>query len=186
MAISAVQRRYDGVMITGDQTALVRRNVERLVRDTLADTPVTVVQGARQVGKSTLVRQILPDAPPLTLNNAPTLAAAKADPVGFVRQNVGGLLAIDEVQRAPELILAIQDAVEEDRRPGRFLLTGSANLLNLRGAQESLAGRAETVELFGLSQGEVNGQVETLIDRLLDGDSSAIRAGEFWLTRAQY
>jgi hypothetical protein len=137
-------------------------------------------------GKSTLVRQILPDAPLLTLNNAPTLAAAKADPVGFVRQNAGGLLAIDEVQRAPELILAIQDAVEEDRRPGRFLLTGSANLLNLRGAQESLAGRAETVELFGLSQGEVNGRVETLIDRLLDGDSSAIRAGEFWLTRAQY
>jgi uncharacterized protein len=173
-------------MSIGDPAALVSRNVERLVRDTLADTPVTVVQGARQVGKSTLVRQILPDAPPLTLNNAPTLAAAKVDPVGFVRQNADGLLAIDEVQRAPELILAIQDAVEEDRRPGRFLLTGSANLLNLRGAQESLAGRAETVELFGLSQGEVNGRVETLIDRLLDGESSAIRAGDFSLTRAQY
>jgi len=80
------------------------------------------------------VSQALPRAPLLTLNNSPTLAAAKADPVSFVRQNPGGLLAIDEVQRAPELILAIQDAVEEDRRPGRFLLTGSANLLNLRGA----------------------------------------------------
>jgi predicted AAA+ superfamily ATPase len=152
----------------------------------MADTPITVVQGARQVGKSTLVRQVLSGVPLLTLNNAPTLAAAKADPVSFVRQNPGGLLAIDEVQRAPELILAIQDAVEEDRRPGRFLITGSANLLNLRGAQESLAGRAETVELFGLSQGEVNGRVETLIDRLLAGESHAVRSGEFWLTRAQY
>lgn len=167
-------------------TGLVRRHAERLVLETLADTPVTVIQGARQVGKSTLVSQVLPRAPLLTLNNSPTLAAAKADPVSFVRQNPGGLLAIDEVQRAPELILAIQDAVEEDRRPGRFLLTGSANLLNLRGAQESLAGRAETVELFGLSQGELNARVETFIDRLLTGDDQAVRSGTFALSRAEY
>jgi len=164
----------------------VRRHLECLVRETLADTPVTVVQGARQVGKSTLVRQVLPNEPLLSLNSAPTLAAAKADPVGFVRQNPDGLLAIDEVQRAPELILAIQDAVEENRRPGRFLITGSANLLNLRGAQESLAGRAETVELFGLSQGELSGHVETFIDRLLAGDGRAVRSGTFSLTRTQY
>jgi len=119
------------------------------------------------------------------LNNPPTRAAAKADPVSFVRQNPGGLLAIDEVQRAPELILAVQDAVEEDRRPGRFLLTGSANLLNLRGAQESLAGRAETVELFGLRQGELNARVETFIDRLLTGDDPAVRSGTFALSRAE-
>lgn len=165
---------------------MVRRHAERLVRETLADTPVTVVQGARQVGKSTLVRQVLPEAGVLTLNHPPTLAAAKADPVSFVRQNPYGLLAIDEVQRAPELILAIQDAVEEDRRPGRFLLTGSANLLTLRGAQESLAGRAETVELYGLSQGELAGRVESFIDRLLAGDAAQLRTGSFWLTRVDY
>ena len=165
---------------------LVRRHAERLVLDTLADTPVTVVQGARQVGKSTLVRQVLDRTPLLTLNNPPTLAAAKADPVSFVRQNPGGLLAIDEVQRAPELVLAIQDAVEEDRRPGRFLITGSANLMNLRGAHESLAGRAETVELFGLSQGELAGRVETFIDRLLAGDVLTVRSGTFRLTRTEY
>jgi predicted AAA+ superfamily ATPase len=169
-----------------DDPSLIKRHLARLVKETLADTPVTVIQGARQVGKSTLVRQVVPEAPLLTLNNAPTLAAAKADPVGFVRQNPEGLLAIDEVQRAPELILAIQDAVEENRRPGRFLITGSANLLNLRGAQESLAGRAETIELFGLSQGELSGRVETLIDRLLAGDDSAVRSGSFDMTRAQY
>jgi len=167
-------------------SALVRRHAERRVRETLADTPVTVIQGARQVGKSTLARQVLLDTPLLSLTNPPTLAAARADPVGFVRQRPGGLLAIDEVQRAPELILAIQDAVEEDRRPGRFLITGSANLLNLRGAQESLAGRAETVELYGLSQGEVNGRVETFIDRLLAGDALALRTGGFSLARSDY
>jgi len=165
---------------------LVRRHAERLVLETLADTPVTVVQGARQVGKSTLVRQVLHRTPLLTLNNPPTLAAAKADPVSFVRQNPAGLLAIDEVQRAPELILAIQDAVEEDRRPGRFLITGSANLMNLRSAHESLAGRAETVELFGLSQGELTGRVETFIDRLLADDVLTVRSGTFWLTRTEY
>jgi predicted AAA+ superfamily ATPase len=176
---------YDRCVDTTDPN-LVRRHLERLLRETLADTPVTVVQGARQVGKSTLVRQVLPNEPLLSLNSAPTLAAAKADPVSFVRQNPDGLLAIDEIQRAPELILAIQDAVEENRRPGRFLITGSANLLNLRGAQESLAGRAETVELFGLSQGELSGRVETFIDRLLAGDGSAVRSGAFSLTRTQY
>jgi hypothetical protein len=83
-------------------------------------------------------------------------------------------------------MLASFDEAEEDRRPGRFLITGSANLLTLRGAQESLAGRAETVELFGLSQGELIGRVETFINRLMGGDELAVRSGEFQLARSHY
>lgn len=165
---------------------MVHRYAEQLVRETLADTPVTVIQGARQVGKSTLMRQVLPGTSLLTLDDAPTLAAAKADPVSFVRQRPSGLLAIDEIQRAPELILEIQAAVESDRRPGRFLITGSANLLTLRGAQESLAGRAETVELYGLSQGELHGRKESFIDRLMAGDQESLRSGSFTRSRADY
>ena len=113
---------------------LKKRHALRLVEETLADTPITVVQGARQVGKSTLVRQVLGerDVRVLSLDSAPVFNAAKADPGAFVRQS-DGLLVIDEVQRVPELIMAMKDSVDEDRRPGRFLITGSANLLELPG-----------------------------------------------------
>ena len=113
---------------------LKRRHALRLVEETLAATPITVVQGARRVGKSTLVRQVLGkrDVRVLSLDSAPVYNAAKADPGAFVRQG-DGLLVIDEVQGVPELIMAMKDSVDEDRRPGRFLITGSANLLELPG-----------------------------------------------------
>ena len=166
---------------------LKRRHALRLVEETLADTPITVVQGARQVGKSTLVRQVLGerDVRVLSLDSAPVCNAAKADPGAFVRQS-DGLLVIDEVQRVPELILAIKDSVDEDRRPGRFLITGSANLLELPGTQESLAGRAETVVLCGLSQGEITGKREDFVDLLLAGDTSAIARRDGTLSRDDY
>ncbi len=124
----------------------------------MADTPVVVVQGARQVGKSTLVRQIssqLPSVQSFTLDDPATLAIAQSDPSFFVDQNPDGVLVIDEAQRAPELILPIKASVDRDRRPGRFLLTGSADLLQVKGAGDSLAGRAETIELWPFSQGEL-------------------------------
>lgn len=102
------------------------------------------------------------------MDHEPTRAAARADPSGFV-ESTHGLLVIDEVQRAPELVLAIKAAVDRDRRPGRFLLTGSANLLRLRSVEDSLAGRAETIELFGFSQGEMRGVRERFIERALAG-----------------
>lgn len=158
-----------------------------LVEDTLADTPITVVQGARQVGKSTLVREIVADreATVLSLDATATYNAARADPDAFVRQTTD-LLVIDEVQRVPELVRAMKDAVEEDRRPGRFLITGSANLLELSGTQESLAGRAETVVLYGLSRGELAGRREDFIDRLLAGDEKALQSRPGTLTRHDY
>ena len=164
-----------------------QRFARDLVEETLADTPITVVQGARQVGKSTLVRQVVGgrDAIVVSLDGALAYNAARADPDAFVRQ-FGGLLVIDEVQRVPELMRAMKDAVEEDRRPGRFLITGSANLLELPGTQESLAGRAETVVLYGLSQGELAGKREDFVDRLLAGDAAALGSRVGTLTRADY
>ncbi|WP_279058033.1 AAA family ATPase [Mobiluncus mulieris] len=84
----------------------------------------------------------------LNLDNATTLQAAQTDPDGFVRQFPEGIVAIDEIQRVPALLRAIKAALDEDRRPGRFIVTGSSNLMNLKGAEESLAGRAETLLCF--------------------------------------
>lgn len=134
------------------------RFVEGSVHEALSDTPVIVVQGARQVGKSTLVDMVTEDVPGalrVTLDDPETLRVARQDPTFFVNQANEHLLVIDEAQRAPELILPLKASVDRDRRPGRFLLTGSADLLRVRGVGDSLAGRAETIELKPLSQGEI-------------------------------
>lgn len=163
------------------------RHARKLVEETLADTPVTVIQGARQVGKSTLAQNVVEGraARVLSLDGTAPYNAAKADPDAFVRQT-DELLVIDEIQRVPELIRAIKDAVDDDRRPGRFLITGSANLLEIPGTEESLAGRAETVTLYGLSQGEVRGNREDFIDRLLEGDETALGGRAGTLKREDY
>lgn len=151
-------------------SAPIRRALEPRVRAALADTPIVVIQGARQVGKSTLAGVIGDSigAVHVTLDDATSLAAARFDPAAFVAQAGAGCLVIDEAQRAPELILALKAAVDRDRRPGRFLLTGSADLLRLGG--DSLAGRAETLELWGFAQAELRGGGGHVIDRLLAGD----------------
>jgi uncharacterized protein len=123
------------------------RFLEGAVRDALADTPVVVIQGARQVGKSTLallVARGFPNVRQVTLDDPVTLAVAESDPAFFVTQAGRGLLVVDEAQRAPGLILPLKASVDRDRRPGRFLLTGSADLLQVKGVGDSLAGRAET------------------------------------------
>lgn len=170
-----------------DATILPRR-AEVLVREALSDTPVVLIQGTRQVGKSTLAAQVLAgtDTPLFTLDIAATYNVASSDPDAFVRQRPGSLLAIDEVQRSPELLRAIKAAVDEDRTPGRFLLTGSANLLTIPGHHESLAGRAETIPLYGLSQGEILGGHDSLADRLLRGDEQPLSDLHSPLTRADY
>ncbi|HET8896981.1 MAG TPA: AAA family ATPase, partial [Protaetiibacter sp.] len=130
--------------------SLIRRSVHSRVVDALADTRIVVLQGARQVGKSTLAQQILTgrDGLAVTLDDPESFAFATADPNGFVAQAGDSTLVIDELQRVPQLVVALKAAVDRDQRPGRFLVTGSANLLDLAATHESLAGRAERVELY--------------------------------------
>jgi predicted AAA+ superfamily ATPase len=141
---------------------LIHRRVTTLAEETLADTPITVITGARQVGKSTLLQQLVAtrDARVTTMDLATDRLAAERDPDGFVAQYPKGTLAIDEIQRVPSLMTALKAAVDDDPRPGRFIITGSADLLSLRGSQESLAGRAQTIPLEGLSRGEITGRNE--------------------------
>ncbi len=144
-----------------------RRHVMPQLLAALGDTPVVLLHGARQVGKSTLAQEIASGPHParyLTLDDAVVLAGAKGDPAGFI-DGLQAPVVIDEVQRAPELFLPIKASVDRDRRPGRFLLTGSANVLLLPKLAESLAGRMEVITLWPLSQGEIGGVVEDFIDR---------------------
>lgn len=147
--------------------SLIPRHAQTAVTAALCDTRVVVINGARQTGKSTLARLVMADFPGSELrflDEAPVRAAALADPAFFVRHS--GLLVIDEVQRAPDLFLAIKHEVDTDPRPGRFLLTGSARLTGLRDIPDLLPGRSETIELYPLSQGE--------IDRRPDGFVAAV------------
>jgi predicted AAA+ superfamily ATPase len=126
---------------------------------------VVVVNGARQVGKSTLAELVVrhqAGAVARFLDDAVTQAAARADPTRFVRHD--GLMLIDEVQRVPDLWLAIKHLVDRDPRPGRFLLTGSARLLALRSLPDALPGRSETIELWPLSQGEMDDEPDGFVD----------------------
>jgi predicted AAA+ superfamily ATPase len=138
-----------------------------MLSEALADRPVVLLNGARQVGKSTLAQSLTKEdrAQYFTLDDATVLAAVTRDPAGFVA-GLAGPVVLDEVQRAPELFLALKAAVDRDRRPGRFLLTGSANVFVAPRISESLAGRMEILTLWPLSQGEVEGVVEGFVDAL--------------------
>ncbi len=145
------------------------RFIERRLREALSDTRVVTVVGPRQAGKTTLAKQIAGHGSTfLTLDDETTLKAAKSDPIGFIR----GLdrAVIDEIQRAPDLLLAIKASVDTDPRPGRFLLTGSANLMMLPRVADSLAGRMEIVPLLPLAQAEIQGTPCTFIDDLFAGN----------------
>ncbi len=165
-----------------------RHSVVQL-REALGDTPVVYLQGARQTGKSTLAKSFAESrsASYLTLDTAAVLAAATDDPDGFV----AGLprpAVIDEAQRAPALALAIKAAVDADRHPGQFLLTGSfmrgarpsrspaegSRVMSLPKLAESLAGRMELHTLWPLSQGEIEGVRETFVDRLFGADMPSL------------
>ena len=138
-----------------ESPSLLPRRIEPRIAEALLDTPVVLLAGPRQAGKTTLVRHIAAQQGLryLTLDDGLTLLSAREDPVGMVRSLDRAV--IDEIQRAPQLLLAIKKSVDEDRRPGRFLLTGSANLMALPTVADSLAGRMETLSLLPLSQSEM-------------------------------
>lgn len=130
------------------------RHARRQIDAALADTRVVLLAGPRQAGKTTLA-QTLAKGPRayLTLDDITTLEAARADPIGFIRGRDQAV--IDEIQRVPDLLLAIKASVDADPSPGRFLLTGSANLMTLPRVADSLAGRMQTIRLLPLAQAEL-------------------------------
>lgn len=163
---------------------VIPRRAFAVAAEAMSDTRVVIINGARQSGKSTLAAQLgaEADADWRTLDDAPTRNAALADPAGFVEGEPGRLQIIDEVQRAPELLLAIKAVVDADPTPGRFLLTGSARVLAMRGIADSLPGRTETIELWPFSQSEIDGVEGDFVDSVfrrgadLRCDSSLSRA----------
>lgn len=144
-----------------------RKITHRLV-NALTDTPVVVLQGARQTGKSTLAQLVGEQAPAalyLTMDNITTLVAAQQDPVGFLRAFEGQKVVLDEIQRVPELAIPLKAEVDRWRQPGRFLLTGSANALFLPRLAEALVGRMEALTLWPLAQCEIEGSDSNFIER---------------------
>ena len=151
---------------------LVVRHAQSAVEEALADTRVVIVLGARQVGKSTLLEQLAAaegvGRELLTLDRQPIRAAAQADPASFVAQ-LQTPVAIDEIQRVPELLTEVKLRVDRDKTPGQFAITGSANLLAMKQVKESLAGRAEYLRLHPFSQGEIVRRREVFIPELAAG-----------------
>jgi len=157
----------------GYSIGMYSRHLMPALLDALSDSPVVFLNGARQTGKSTLVQELAAGRHParyVTLDDSGALGAAKNDPKGFL-QGFDGPIILDEAQRAPELFLALKAEVDRDRRPGRFLLTGSANVLFLPRLADALAGRMEILTLWPLSQGEIEGTKEGFIDALFRADA---------------
>ena len=142
---------------------LIARHVADRLQVALQDTPAVLINGPRQCGKTTLVQQFAQGMSYITLDDPGMLSAAQQDPVGLLRQIDRAV--IDEVQRAPQLLLALKMSIDQDRRPGRFLLTGSANILALPQIADSLAGRMEVHTLMPLSQAELQGRPSDFLQR---------------------
>jgi len=146
-----------------------RRWMGARIAEAMTDTPVVLLAGPRQAGKTTLARQWTQHGMRyMTMDDEVTLISARADPEGMIRRLDRAV--IDEIQRAPALLLAIKKSVDEDRRAGRFLLTGSANLLALPTVADSLAGRMEALTLLPLSQGEIAGRIGNWLDCVFAGE----------------
>jgi uncharacterized protein len=155
---------------------MIERGLRGPLLAALRDTPVVTLVGGRQTGKSTLVTSLAGDEHPaeyVTLDDPTELAGARADPVGFVERFQGPVI-FDEIQRAPELLLPIKAAVDRDRRPGRFLLTGSANVLFIPSVAEALAGRMAVLSLWPFSSAEIEGRpVGQIVDLLFGGSPTS-------------
>lgn len=148
---------------------LYPRFAQKNLEAALADTPAVLVQGPRQCGKTTLARMVGDPAGYAyrTFDDEVLRAAAQADPTGFVA-DLPDKVTLDEVQRVPTLFLALKAAIDRDRKPGRFILTGSANVLLLPQLSDSLAGRMAVLRLHPLSQAELRGQPSPFLDLLFE------------------
>lgn len=149
------------------------------IAEALADSPVVLIHGPRQCGKTTLARQVGDEAgfAYFTFDDDVQRAAAQADPVGYVA-DLPERAVLDEVQRVPELFTSLKAAVDVRRKPGRFILTGSANVLLVPKLADSLAGRMDILRLHPLSQAELGGKASGFLFRLFLGDFKAGSSGQ--------
>jgi predicted AAA+ superfamily ATPase len=151
--------------------ALISRGIEGELRDILSVSRAAAITGPRQAGKSTLAKQlqaagVVPNY--FSLDDEALRTAARSDPDGFAL-SLTRPAVIDEIQRAPQLMLAIKQILDRDQTPGQFLLTGSADLVTARVVADALPGRVEYVNLWPLSQAEVAGRRTSVVDVLLEG-----------------
>lgn len=145
---------------------LYERNITKNILKSLRNNPVVLVNGSRQVGKSTLIENLVKSdyqAHYISLDDHTVLFASSNDPFGFL-DKYDDPMAIDEIQRNPELLMAIKRIVDTKKINGQFLLTGSADVLTMPKVSESLAGRMILHTLWPLSQGEINGTKENFIN----------------------
>lgn len=152
-------------------STILPRLAEPLLAEELSDSPVVLIHGARQTGKTTLSRLVGDRRGHIYFNfdDDTTRATARSDPVGFIA-NAPARVTFDEVQRVPEIFPAIKTAVDRDRVPGRFLLTGSTNVLLLPGLSESLAGRMAILRLHPLAQAEIARSVPRFLESLFGAE----------------
>jgi len=143
-------------------TDVFPRHALGLAQEALESFPAVAIQGARQVGKSTFADMLVAGRPSVhvSLDDRESRAAARTDPRALAELMPDGTVVIDEIQREPDLMLALKSSIDSNRRPGRFVLTGSSDLLRLARTPDSLAGRVVAIDLYGLSQGEIAGRVE--------------------------
>ncbi|OGB83307.1 hypothetical protein A3F66_05605 [candidate division TM6 bacterium RIFCSPHIGHO2_12_FULL_32_22] len=153
---------------------MFKRNIKSSLERALKRSPVTLLTGARQSGKTILTENIAQEKNYnfFSLDDIATYVTAKNDPTGFIR-DLPKPVVIDEVQRVPELFLSIKRDVDKNRKSGNYLLTGSVNPLLVPKVADALTGRIETLSLFPLSQGEILGIKENFIDRVFSGKKPA-------------
>lgn len=147
---------------------LLPRNLVSKLLDAAGDTPVVMINGARQSGKSTLIQRLFSGASApryITFDDLNFLDAARRDPQGFIL-SLPEKVILDEIQRVPEIMLPIKYSVDLNRKPGRFFLTGSADVLALPKVADTLVGRIEIHTLWPLSQGEILGVKESFVDEV--------------------
>ncbi|MGH2879543.1 MAG: ATP-binding protein [Solirubrobacteraceae bacterium] len=157
-------------------TPLYPRHLRPLLLEALNDTRVVFVTGARQVGKTTLTREVAREEHPMrivSLDESATRQGAARDPAGFLAALSSPVL-IDEIQHVPDLLLEIKSVVDRDTRPGRFLLTGSANILTSKKVKDALTGRIETLNLWPLAQSELQGAGANFVDALFAAEPAQL------------
>lgn len=170
-----------------DTPGLVRRHLTPIIAQRLTEEPVVVLNGARTVGKSTLLRACAAahDVDVIDLDDLATRHAMEADPALFLGVRRGPI-CIDEFQHVLPILDLIKAELNRELRPGRYLLTGSTRYSTLPAASQSLTGRAHVVTMWPLSQGELRGRRETFLARLLSDPDQLVTPQPSRTTRSQY